>query len=127
MDEKQKGIRATQLLIQALESLSDKWCLTGPEKMALLGYSSCDEWGAWGGTPVAELPPSFIERASALRSIYEAINCLLPTPDRADAWIRKPNRCPTFEGRSALQVMMDGDADGLRRVRDFLLSQTNGN
>jgi len=126
MYEKQKGIRATQLLIQALDSLFDKWCLTDPEKMALLGYSSRDEWRAWGDTPVTELPPSFIERASALRSIYETINCLLPIPDRADAWIRQPNSFPTFEGRSALQVMMDGDSDGLTLVRDFLLSQANG-
>ena len=125
MYEMQNGIRATQLLLRALNQLSDRWSLTDAEKMALLGLSDLGEWQALRDTPLVELPPSFIERASALRRIYELINTLLPAPGRADAWIRKPNNAPTFEGRSALQVMIDRDIDGLRFVRDFLLAQAN--
>jgi hypothetical protein len=127
MNEMEKGTRATQLLMRALDSLSDKCSLTDAEKLALLGLSDPGEWQVLHDTPLVELPPSFIERAFALRRIYELINTLLPAPGRADAWIRKPNKAPTFEGRSALQVMIDGDVDGLRLVRDFLLAQANGN
>ena len=125
MYEMQNGIRATHLLMRALDLLSDKWSLTDAEKMALLGLNDPREWQVLHGTPLVELPPSFFERAAALRRIYELINTLLPAPGRADAWIRKPNNAPTFEGRSALQVMIDRDIDGLRFVRDFLLAQAN--
>ena len=126
MYEMQNEIRATQLLMRTLNLLSDRWSLTDAEKMALLGLGNLGEWQALRDTPLMDLPPSFIERASALRRIYELINTLLPAPARADAWMRKPNKAPAFEGRSALQIMIDNDVDGLRFVRDFLLAQANG-
>ena len=119
--------RSTQTVMRALELLSTRWSLTAAEMSALLGLGDSSERQALHVVPLRELPPSFIERAAALIKIYELINTLLPVPGRADAWIREPNNAPAFEGRSALQVMIDSDIDGLRLVRDFLLAQANGN
>ena len=115
--------RSAAILMQALNQLSTRWSLSKDEMSVLLGLRAFAELESIGELPLRDLPPLLIRRAAALLKIFELINILLPIPRRADAWIRKPNRAPGFDGRSALQVMINGGVDGLEFVRDFLLGQ----
>jgi len=49
---------------------------------------------------------------------------LLPTT--ADGWVKRPNADPLFEGRSALEVMVEGGISALRAVRIHLDAQRGG-
>lgn len=48
----------------------------------------------WRQGKVAPLDAHVLERLSNLFGIYAALQILLPVPERANAWIRKPNTAP---------------------------------
>ncbi len=48
---------------------------------------------------------------------------LLPRPESADTWIRRPNDAPLFGGRPALDRMLSGNVADLYVVRQYLDAQ----
>jgi hypothetical protein len=63
-------------------------------------------------------------RLSNLMGIHKAIRIVFREPQRGYDWIRAPNT--VFGGRSALDVMLDGDLTDLMRVRRYLDSERGG-
>lgn len=57
-------------------------------------------------------------RLSNLMGIHKALRIVFRDPGRGYAWIKAPNRA--FRGRSALDVMLDGELTDLMRVRHYL-------
>jgi len=57
-----------------------------------------------------------IEKISYVLGIYKALRIMYPTEERANAWPAKPNRA--FGGRSALDLMLEGDLATVRRYLD---------
>ena len=49
-----------------------------------------------------------------------AIERVHAPPERADAWVRKPNDAPLFGGDSALARMLGGQVADLFQVRQYL-------
>ncbi|TPG38035.1 DUF2384 domain-containing protein [Sphingomonas koreensis] len=64
-------------------------------------------------------------RASDIVGIYGDLQVLLPSPRSADAWVSKPNAAPGFDGRSALDLMLQGET-GIQLVRRYLAAQSQG-
>ena len=58
--------------------------------------------------------------------IYKALQILLPDPAAADAWVKRPNAAPLFNGRSALDLMLSGRVADLFLVRQFLDAERGG-
>lgn len=54
------------------------------------------------------------DRISNLMTIYRYLHTIFPSPVRANAWPRKPNK--SFNGKSALEAMQDNP----ERVRKYL-------
>lgn len=102
--------------------LSQAWKLSPQEQAALLGCGSPE------AVPKAILvsdsagPIEVIERVAILLDIFRDINALLPFTELADAWIRKPNSAPLFDGQTALSFMMRG-LEQIRQVRQYLLAE----
>ena len=67
-----------------------------------------------------------LERLSYIFGIYAALQVLLPRPEAADAWIKKPNAAPLFGGGSALARMLSGQVADLYVVRQYLDAQRGG-
>ncbi len=63
-------------------------------------------------------------RLSNLMGIHKALRTIFRDPARAYAWIKAPNE--TFEGRSALAVMLGGEITDLMRVRRYLDAERGG-
>lgn len=76
------------------------------------------------GVPVV-LPSKTLKRITRSARIFEAINTLLP-PARADAWMRRPNSAPAFEGRCALDVMLVNGQAGIDATLEYLLAEIYG-
>ena len=77
----------------------------------------------------SELPrktPDLLERLSYVFGIYKDLQVLLPDPAAADAWIRKPNSAPLFNGRSALDRLLSGHVADLYVVRQYLDAERGG-
>lgn len=104
-------------------SLADKWSLTIDQQITLLGSparSTFYKWKKEGGLLSADTE----ERISHLVSIFKALQILVPDPKAADAWINKANKY--FDGRTALDVMLDGRVADIYKVRTYLDAQRGG-
>lgn len=106
-------------VLRVMDGISSAWMLTEPERLALLGLRAPVELEAARAMPIAELPLEIIERLAIILDIFRTINILLPEPESADGWIRRPNNSPLLSGAPALHMMLSG-LDGLRKVRAHL-------
>lgn len=106
--------------------IADAWGLSAGEQQTLLGVgkSTLAVWRS--GKAKAGLDATVLERLSYLFGIYGALQILLPIPERADAWIRRPNSAPLFGGASALKRMLGGHVADLFAVHAYLNAQRGG-
>ena len=63
-------------------------------------------------------------RLSNLMGIHKALKIVFSEAPRGYAWIKAPNQA--FGGRSALEVMLDGELTDLMRVRRYLDAERGG-
>lgn len=106
--------------------IAGAWKLDNKEQVVLLGRPPRSTFFRWKQGEGVVLPRDTLERISYLLGIYSALQVLLPKPEAADAWIRKPNTAPIFGGRSALERMLSGQVGDLYLVRQYLDAQRGG-
>ncbi|HUX23360.1 MAG TPA: MbcA/ParS/Xre antitoxin family protein [Burkholderiales bacterium] len=102
------------------------WGLSNKEQIKLLGNPPKSTFYRWKQGESAALSQDTLERLSYIFGIYSALQLLLPRPDAADAWLKKPNTAPLFGGRSALERMLSGQLADLYVVRQYLDAQRGG-
>jgi hypothetical protein len=102
------------------------WGLSNKEQIKLLGNPPKSTFYRWKQGESVVLSQDTLERLSYIFGIYSALQVLLPRPDAADAWIKKPNTAPLFGGRSALARMLSGQVADLYIVRQYLDAQRGG-
>ena len=100
--------------------IASAWELTQAEARALLGDPPESTYYKWKSGRVGSVPGDLLERISYVLGIYKALQILLPDPAAADAWVRRPNAAPLFNGRSALELMLSGRVADLFLVRQYL-------
>ncbi len=108
------------------ERIIGAWGITQAEAMVLLGYDDKTKstYYKWKRAPESvKLPKEKLERLSYIFGIYKALQILLPNTDSADAWLKKPNSAPVFNGKSALSRMLSGQVADLYVVRRYLDGQ----
>ena len=120
-----KSDAAAAAALRTFWRLADAWQLSSAEQLALLGVGKTTFY-QWKQGKVAALDKHVLERLSYLFGIYAALQILLPVPERANAWIRKPNEAPFLAGQSALQRMLGGQVADLFVVRQYLDAQRGG-
>jgi hypothetical protein len=102
------------------------WGLSVEQQLVLLGRPPRSTYYHWKGQDALSLPADTLERISYLLGIYRALQILLPEPERADAWVRRPNDAPLFGGGSALDRMLGGHVADLFVVRQYLDAELGG-
>ena len=120
-----KGAGAFRIpaVMDTFSRLAEDWELSTDEQITLLGSpgrSTFFKWKKSGGN----LPHDTVERISHLLGIYKSLQVILPDPEMADAWVKKPNTF--FSDRSALEVMLDGQVIDIYKVREYLDAQRGG-
>lgn len=101
----------------------DAWGLSQIEAMTILGYdeNTRSTYFKWKRKPDSvKLQKEKLERLSYIFGIYKALQVLLPNESSADAWIKKPNSAPLFNGDTALNRMLSGNVADLYVVRRYL-------
>jgi Protein of unknown function (DUF2384) len=106
--------------------IATAWRLDTKEQLKLLGSPPRSTFYHWKQAKTVALPLDTLERLSYILGIYKALQILLPRPEAADAWIRKPNAAPLFGGHSALDRMLSGQVADLYLVRQYLDAQRGG-
>jgi uncharacterized protein (DUF2384 family) len=108
-------IRAMQ---RATVNLFERWRLTDEEASRLLGDISIRTYQRWKSGSFGRAGIDLAERMSNLLGIHKALRLLFREPARGYGWISRPNA--DFDGRSALDVMLQGRITDLMRVRRYL-------
>jgi hypothetical protein len=115
-----------QAALRTFFRIAERWQLSASEQTQLLGIgkSTLYDWRA--GKVKRGLEPAVLERLSYVFGIFAALQILFREPERADAWLRKPNSAPLFGGKSALDRMLAGNVADLFVVRQYLDAQRGG-
>jgi hypothetical protein len=106
--------------------IADAWKLTQAEARTLLGSPPESTYYKWKSGRVGTATQDLLERLSYLLGIYKALAILIPRPEVADSWIKRPNTAPLFNGKSALELMLSGRVADLFLVRQYLDAQRGG-
>lgn len=109
--------------LRAFWKIAEFWQLTDGEQITLLGLTSQSTLRRWRTGQVKRIGHDTLERISYVLGIYKAIHTLIPDRERADAWIRRPNKAPFLNGRSALDRLIAGNVSDLYVVRQYLDSE----
>lgn len=118
--------RPTDVGFEAVLAIARQWDLTDEQLATLLGGVGRSTVARWKsqlgatGTINTDYTPDILDRVSYLLGTYKALHILFPDSAQANAWVRKPNSGAGFDGRSALERMLDGRMDDLRYVRRYL-------
>ena len=105
-------------------NIAEAWKLTVEQQRELLGAipsSTFFKWKKDAGT--VSLPKDTLERISYIMGIFKSLQILLPRPEQADTWVKRPNDAPLFGGKSALERMLFGNVSDLFVVRQYLDAQ----
>ena len=111
--------------LRAFCRIAELWGLSLDQQLVLLGgrpKSTFYNWKKNGGA----LPEDVLERISYILGIHRALEILLPKPEAADDWVKKPNTAPIFGGGAALNRMLGGKVADLYVVRQYLDAQRGG-
>lgn len=98
------------------------WNLGQDEAAWLIGMSSAD-YVRWLEESAPRLDESELLRLSYVFNIYASLAVLLPKPERAHAWLKRPNSAPLFGGLTAMDFLMGGGGERLVAVATYLASK----
>ena len=116
---------AAEAALRTFWRLADAWQLSPAEQQTLLGVGRTTFY-QWRQGKVGPLDRHVLERLSYLFGIHAALQVLLPVPERANQWVRKPNAAPFLGGASAIDRMLGGQVADLFVVRQYLDAQRGG-
>jgi hypothetical protein len=100
--------------------IAERWGLDTREQLALLGQPARSTFFAWKKSRKAVLPQDTLERISYLLGIWKALRILIPDGRQAEAWVKRPNDNPLFEGEAPIVRLTRGQIMDLADVRRLL-------
>jgi uncharacterized protein (DUF2384 family) len=111
-------------MARAVVRLFGLWGVTDAEACVLLGEFSPRTYARWKAGELGRIGRDLKARLSNLMGIHKALRIIFTEPDRAYGWVKRPNEA--FGGRSALEVMLQGELADLVRVRRYLDAERGG-
>lgn len=110
-------------MFRAAVNLFRLWGLTD-EEAAVLVDMPVRTYRRWKAGEQGRLSRDGKARLSNLMGIHKALRIIFREPQRAYAWIRTPNSA--FAGRSAADIMLNGELTDIMRVRHYLDAERGG-
>lgn len=117
-ERKTEAVRKSKAALRAFLRIMEAWKVQDEQARILLGSPSRTTFHSYRSGKVPALGPDVLERISYVLGIYKDLQVLIPHPESADAWIKKPNR--QFNGQTALDRMLGGKVADLYEVRRYL-------
>jgi len=111
------------VLFRAAVNLFCLWELTDEQAATLLDLP-LRTYRRWKADEPGRLDRDKKARLSNLMGIHKALRLIFREPQRGYAWVKAAN--DSFDGRSALGVMLGGELTDLMRVRRYLDAERGG-
>ncbi|KGD98587.1 MULTISPECIES: MbcA/ParS/Xre antitoxin family protein [Rhizobium/Agrobacterium group] len=105
-------------LARTTVNLFNAWKLTDAQACTLLGGLSARTWARWKEGSVGRIDRDLKMRMAHLMGIHKGVRHLFKDPTRGYEWIKAPNTA--FGGKSALDVMLQGELSDLAVMREWL-------
>lgn len=105
-------------LARTVVNLFRAWKLTDAEAATLLGGLSARTWARWKEGGIGRIDRDLRMRMAHLMGIHKGLRYIFKEPSRGYAWVKTPNA--TFDGMSALDVMLRGEMSDLAAMREYL-------
>lgn len=94
-----------RVALKFFRNLMRLWSCTNEQQIRILGSANqaqLDHWQAAG------LPHDALLRISHLMGIHRALRTIFGESPAAYGWISRPNQAPPFDGRAALELLIEG-------------------
>jgi len=104
-------------MFRAIARLFGLWDLTD-EQASVLVDLPLRTYRRWKAGDIGRIDRDGKARLSNLMGIHKALRIIFSDPARGYRWIKSPNEA--FGGRSALDILLDGELTDLMRVRRYL-------
>ena len=114
---------AGRVALQGFFHIKEKWSLDNQQARVLLGGISKTTFYRYKKLPEVTLRSETLLRISYVMGIYKKLHTIFAEDDRANQWIKRPNRGAPFKEKSALDRMMQGKIDDLAEVRRYIDAQ----
>jgi hypothetical protein len=111
---------------KAVLNILHKWRCSTEEMQTLLGLKRSTLFKYKSMPEKASISPDLTERLSYLLNIHAALRILFSNPDSVYGWVRKPNYAPFFNGKSAMDIMLQGRVVDLWAVASRLNTERGG-
>jgi hypothetical protein len=111
-------------MLRAALRLFEHWQLDDRQARMLLGQPAARTFARWKAGEVGHIPFDTTRRLSYLMGVHKGLRYLFKEPERAYAWVHRPNEA--FGGQSALARMLAGDVTDLAAVREYLDAERAG-
>lgn len=124
--QKPVNVAHARTAFKVILNIFDKWHCSTDEALILLGLKR-STWFKYKNAPESALfSQDIVERISYILNIHAALRILFSTPDSVYQWVRKPNNAPFYNGRSAMDVMLQGRVVDLWSVASRLNAERGG-
>ena len=110
-------------MFRAALNLFRLWGVTDDQAAIILDLPR-RTFARWKAGEIGRIGRDGKARLSNLMGIHKALRIIFKEPARGYGWIKAPNAA--FSGRSALEVMLDGELTDLMRVRHYLDAERGG-
>lgn len=111
---------------KAVLNILHKWRCSTEEMQTLLGLKRSTLFKYKSMPEKASISPDLTERLSYLLNIHAALRILFSNPVSVYGWVRKPNYAPFFNGKSAMDIMLQGRVVDLWAVASRLNAERGG-
>lgn len=111
-------------MVRAVIRLFEHWQVSDGEARDILGGLAARTYARWKAGEIGRIDRDLATRLSLLMGIHKGLRYLFADPERGYAWVKKPNT--TLDGRSAVEIMIEGDMFALARIRAYLDAERGG-
>ena len=115
--------KKSQVALKAFFNLTKEWKLNASQQVNLLGLPPEQSLIKYKNDKEISLSKEKLERISCLLGIYKCLHILFTNKKQANTWIHRLNKDALFQGKNALDFMLNGDRQHLKKVRTYLESQ----
>lgn len=116
------SLEITDLEAEALTrttiNLFNAWKLTDAQARTLLGGLSARTWARWKDGKAGRVDRDLKMRMAHLMGVHKGVRHLFKDATRGYDWVKAPNTA--FGGKSALEVMLQGELSDLAVMREWL-------
>ncbi|MBA2711830.1 MAG: DUF2384 domain-containing protein [Tatlockia sp.] len=115
-----------QIALKAVINILDKWECSVEEMQILLGLKRSTLFKYKSFPENALISKDLTERLSYILNIHAALRILFSNPDSTYGWVRKPNSAPFYNGKSAMDIMLQGRVVDLWAIASRLNAERGG-